>query len=52
LISGYNPKDIQVPPEYYKTFEEKMKDMSFAEKIRIIRKANKIKQNLAANTQN
>ena len=53
LISGHNPKDIQVPSECRKTFDEKMKDLSFADKIRIIREANEIKRDLvaAANTQ-
>src|SRR5438045_2839432 len=36
LISGHNLKDIQVPSECRKTFDEKMKNSAFAEKIRII----------------
>jgi hypothetical protein len=48
LISGHNPRDIQVPPECRQTFEEKMKDPSFAGKIKIIRDANEIKRSLAA----
>ena len=53
LILGHNPKDIQVPSECRKSFDEKMKDSSFAEKIRIIREVNEIKQDLiaAANAQ-
>src|SRR5438045_2300808 len=48
LISGHNPKDTEVSSECRRTFEEKMKDSSFAEKIRIIRKANGIKRDFAA----
>src|SRR5438045_1744844 len=36
LISGHNLKDIQVPSKCHKTFDEKMKESAFAEKIRII----------------
>ena len=48
LISGHNPRNIQIPPECQKTFDDKMKDASFAKKIRIIREANKIKRHMAA----
>ena len=48
LISGHNPRDIQVPSECRRNFDEKMKDSSFAEKISTIREANEIKRDLAA----
>ena len=48
LITGQNPKDIQVSSEGRRTFDEKMKDSSFAEKIRKIREVNEIKRDLAA----
>jgi hypothetical protein len=48
LISGHNARDIPIPPECQKAFDDKMKSASFAKKIRIIREANKIKRNMAA----
>jgi hypothetical protein len=47
LISGQNPRDKQVPSECRKRFDKKMKDSSFADKIRVIREANKFKRDLA-----
>ena len=47
LISGRNPRDIPVSSERRKKFEEKMKDSSFADKIKVIREANKFKRDLA-----
>jgi len=48
LISAHNPREIQVPAECRRTFEEKLKDPSFAKKIRTIREACEIKRELAA----
>jgi hypothetical protein len=48
LITGQNPRDMQIPPECRTAFEKKMKDPSFAKKIGVIREANKFKRDLAA----
>jgi hypothetical protein len=48
LITGHNPRDIQVSLECRRTFDNKMKDPSFAEKISTLREAQKIKRDMAA----
>jgi len=46
LIKGSNPRNFKVTEQQKKTFQEKMKDSNFAEKIRKIREAEEIRVEL------
>ena len=47
LVSGHNPRNLPISPECRQTFDEKMKDPSFADRIRAIREGRKAKKEIA-----
>jgi hypothetical protein len=51
LITNYNPTKMRIPNDWQETFDRKMSDRAFERKVNVIRDANKIRKELAMDTE-
>jgi hypothetical protein len=51
LITNYNPTKMRIPNDWQEMFDQKMSDRAFKRKVNVIRDANKIRKELAMDTE-
>ena len=51
LITNYNLTKMRIPNDWQETFDRKMSDRAFERKVNVIRDANKIRKELAMDTE-